>query len=194
MQSGDPPRVVVAEDEALIRMDLVEMLAEIGYDVVGECGDGEAVVGLVEWLRPDVALLDVKMPRIDGLTAAERIMGMGGTAVVIVTAFSQRELVERATAAGAMAYLVKPVVQADLGPAIELARARFAERAALEAEVGSLAERLDARKIIEAAKGAIQSRIGIDEAEAFRWLQRAAMDRRMPMVEVGRAVLREFRS
>lgn len=192
MASDAPVRVVVADDESLIRMDLVEMLSELGYDVAGECGDGASAVEMVRGLRPDVVLLDIKMPVADGLTAAERIMDAGGAAIVVVTAFSQRELVARATSAGAMAYLVKPISQADLGPAIELARARFAERRALEAEVGSLSERLDARKRIEIAKGLIQSRFGLDEAGSFRWLQQAAMDRRMTMASVAEAVTGEL--
>lgn len=187
-------KVVVADDDSLIRMDLVEMLGELGYRVVGQCGDGMSAVNLVDKLRPDVALLDIKMPGMDGLTAAERITEAGNTAVVVVTAFSQRDFVARATAAGAMAYLVKPVAQADLTPAIELARARFAEQSALRAEVGSLSERLAARKVIEAAKGLLQSRFEMDEQAAFQWLRQAAMDRRMSMAEVARTVLTELRS
>lgn len=193
MSDVSPVEVVVADDDSLIRMDLVEMLGELGYLVVGECGDGRAAVELVERLQPDVALLDIKMPGLDGLTVAERITAVGNTAVVVVTAFSQRELVTRASESGAMAYLVKPVAKADLTPAIELARARFAERAALQAEVGSLSERLEARKVIEAAKGVLQSRFAMDENAAFRWLRQAAMDRRMSMAEVARTVLTELR-
>lgn len=187
-------RVVVADDDSLIRLDLVEMLGGIGYDVVGQAGDGESAVALVRQTAPDVALLDIKMPRVDGLTAAERIMDLGGTAVVVVTAFSQRDLVARATAAGAMAYLVKPIDQGDLAPAIELARARYAERVALEQEIGTLSERLAARRVIETAKGLIQARFELDEAAAFRWLQQASMDRRMSMAAVADVVIRELRA
>ncbi|TAK69574.1 MAG: response regulator [Actinomycetota bacterium] len=186
-----PRRVVIAEDESLIRLDLAEMLAEEGYDVVGQAGDGEAAVALAEQLRPDLVILDVKMPVLDGLSAAERITAARLAPVVMLTAFSQRDLVERARDAGAMAYLVKPFTKADLAPAIELAVSRYAEAHALESEVADLQARLAARKIVERAKGALQSSYGLSEPEAFRWMQKAAMDRRLSMLEVARVVLRE---
>jgi response regulator NasT len=184
-------RVVVAEDEALIRMDLVEMLGELGYDVVGEAGDGESAVRLAEDLRPDLVMLDVKMPVLDGISAAERIAAARVAPVVMLTAFSQRELVERARDAGAMAYLVKPFTQADLVPAIELAVSRYAEITTLEAEVADLGEQLESRKRVERAKALLQQAYGLSEPDAFRWMQKAAMDRRLSMREVADVVLRE---
>lgn len=185
-----PPRVrvVVAEDEALIRMDLAEMLVEEGYDVVGQATTGEAAVALVERLRPDVVLLDVRMPVMDGISAADAITSRHDCAVVMLTAFSERELVERAAGAGAAAYLVKPVSAVHLIPAIEVARARRSEAAALAAEVESLEQRLAARKVIERAKGVLMRDYGLDEAGAFAWLRREAMDRRMSMTEVAAVV------
>jgi len=180
---------VIAEDEALIRMDLAEMLAEEGYDVVGEAGDGERAVELVESLRPDLVILDVKMPRLDGIAAAERIARQRIAPVVMLTAFSQRDLVERARDAGAMAYLVKPFVQADLVPAIEMARSRFAELAALEAEVLDLTDRLDTRKAVDRAKSVLQSELSLSEPDAFRWIQKTAMDLRLSMREVAEGVV-----
>jgi two-component system, response regulator PdtaR len=182
-------RVLIAEDEALIRLDLREMLIEEGYDVVGEAGDGETALHLVEELRPELVILDIKMPIMDGLAAAERIAAARLAPVVILTAFSQRDLVERARAAGAMAYLVKPFQKSDLVPAIEIAVSRFMEMTALETEVATLAERLEARKTVERAKGAMMTRYGMSEPEAFRWIQRAAMDHRMTMRDVAERVL-----
>ena len=180
---------MIAEDEALIRMDLAEMLAEEGYDVVGEAGDGERAVELVESLRPDLVILDVKMPKLDGIAAAERIARQRIAPVVMLTAFSQRDLVERARDAGAMAYLVKPFVQADLVPAIEMARSRFAELAALEAEVLDLTDRLETRKAVDRAKGVLQEELSLTEPEAFRWIQKTAMDLRLSMRQVAEGVV-----
>ncbi|HET8602728.1 MAG TPA: response regulator [Marmoricola sp.] len=183
------PRVVVAEDEALIRLDLVEMLGEEGYDVVGEAGDGERAVELAEETRPDLVVLDVKMPRLDGIAAAERIARQRIAPVVILTAFSQRDLVERARDAGAMAYLVKPFSKSDLVPAIEMARSRFAEIQQLEAEVDDLTDRLETRKAVDRAKGVLQGRLGLSEPEAFRWIQKTAMDLRLSMRQVADGVV-----
>jgi two-component system, response regulator PdtaR len=182
-------RVVVAEDEALIRLDLVEMLEEEGYEVVGQAGDGEAAVALAEQHRPDLVVLDVKMPRLDGISAAERIVAARLAPVLMLTAFSQRELVERARDAGAMAYLVKPFAKTDLVPAIEIAVSRHAERAALEREVADLGDRLETRKLVDRAKSVLQTSFGMTEPEAFRWVQKTSMDRRLTMREVAQTVL-----
>jgi two-component system, response regulator PdtaR len=183
------PRVVLAEDEALIRLDLAEMLAEEGYDVVGQAGDGEKAVRLVEELRPDLVVLDVKMPKLDGITAASRIAEQRIAPVVILTAFSQRELVDRAREAGAMAYVVKPFGKADLVPAIEVARSRFAELQQLEAEIGELNDRLETRKLVDRAKGVLQEQLSLSEPDAFRWIQKTAMDLRLSMREVAQGVV-----
>ena len=191
-QQGVPSqarRVVVAEDEALIRLDLVEMLREEGYDVVGEAGDGQAAVDLAVELKPDLVIMDVKMPRRDGIDAASEIAAKRIAPVVILTAFSQRELVERARDAGAMAYLVKPFSVADLVPAVELAASRFKEVTALEREISDLSERLETRKIVERAKGVLMDKQSLTEPEAFKWIQRAAMDRRSTMKAVAQVVL-----
>jgi response regulator NasT len=184
-----PLRVLVAEDEALIRMDLVEMLREQGYEVCGEAGDGQTAVDLAFELRPDLVFLDITMPVLDGLAAAERISGAGIAPVVILTAFSQRDLVERAREAGAMAYLVKPFQSKDLLPTVELAVSRFVERRALEQEVADLHGRLEARKAVERAKGVLQAEHAMSEPEAFRWIQRASMDERRSMHAVASDVL-----
>ncbi len=188
---SDRLSVLVAEDESLIRIDLVEMLTELGYDVVAAVGDGAEAIEQATRLQPHLALLDIKMPLLDGLSAAEQISALGTTAVVMLTAFSQPELAERATAAGAMAYLVKPVSKADLGPAMVLARARFAERAEMSGQIGNLQGQLEARKVIDRAKGVLQS-LGMTEPEAFRKLQRAAMDERRAMSDIARDVLAKF--
>ena len=182
---------MIAEDEALIRLDLREMLEEEGYQIVGEAADGETAVALVTEHRPDLAVLDVKMPRLDGISAAEQIAAGRLAPVVMLTAFSQRELVERARAAGAMAYLVKPFTKADLVPAVEMAMARFDELTTLESEVTDLQDRLETRKLVDRAKGVLQARHGLDEAAAYRWVQRASMDRRLSMRQVAEQVLRE---
>ncbi len=190
MTAARPPlRVLVAEDEALIRMDLVEMLEEDGYTVVGQAGDGAAAVSLAGELRPDLVILDVKMPVLDGLSAAEQIVEARIAPVVILTAFSQRDLVERAREAGVMAYLVKPFQRKDLLPAIEMAVSRFAELVALEKEVGDLSGRLEARKLVDRAKGRLQTEQGMTEPEAFRHLQRRSMDERRSMRSVAQEVL-----
>ena len=186
---ADPRRVVVAEDEGLIRLDLVEMLREEGYDVVGEATDGQQAIELAEQHKPDLVILDVKMPVLDGITAAERIAELRIAPVVILTAFSQRELVERARDAGAMAYLVKPFTKADLLPAIEIAVSRYAEVAALETEVDDLTDRLETRKLVERAKGLLQTEHGMTEPEAFRWVQKTSMDKRMSMRALAEAIL-----
>ncbi|MDQ1695777.1 MAG: two-component system, response regulator PdtaR [Frankiaceae bacterium] len=182
-------RVLIAEDEALIRLDLKEMLEEEGYDVVGEAADGEQAVRLAEELRPDLVILDVKMPVLDGISAAEQIVANRIAPVVMLTAFSQRELVERAVDAGAMAYLVKPFAKSDLLPTIEVAVSRHTQIAALEAEVGDLQERLETRKIVDRAKSRLQTEHNMSEPEAFRWIQKASMDRRTSMRAVADGVL-----
>lgn len=182
-------RVVIAEDEALIRLDLAEMLSEEGYDIVAQAGDGERAVGLVEELRPDLVVLDVKMPKLDGISAAARIAERRIAPVVILTAFSQRELVERAIDAGAMAYLVKPFGKADLVPAIEMARSRFTQLQQLEAEVGDLTDRLETRKLVDRAKGVLQDALEVSEPDAFRWIQKTAMDLRLSMRDVAEGVV-----
>jgi AmiR/NasT family two-component response regulator len=182
-------RVVIAEDEALIRLDLKEMLQEDGYVVVGEAGDGETAIRLAAELRPDLVILDVKMPVLDGISAAERIVAERIAPCLILTAFSQRDLVERARDAGAMAYLVKPFTKADLVPAIEMAVSRHEEMVALSAEVSSLSERLETRKLVERAKGQLMTQHGWSEPQAFRWIQKASMDRRLSMREVAQIVI-----
>ena len=182
-------RVVIAEDEALIRLDLKEMLEEEGYSVVGEAADGQAAIDLAVKERPDLVILDVKMPVLDGISAAEQIAAKHIAAVVILTAFSQRELVERARDAGAMAYLVKPFTKADLVPAIEIAVSRFQEVSALEGEVGTLKDRLEVRKLLDRAKGKLQAEHGLSEPDAFRWIQKTSMDQRLAMRTVAEQVL-----
>ena len=182
-------RAVVAEDETLIRLDLVEVLTGAGYRVVAEAGDGRAAVEAVREHRPDIVVMDVKMPVMDGIAAAGEIAGERLAPVVMLTAFSQRELVERARTAGAMAYVVKPFTEADLVPAIELAVARFDELRSLEAEVRDLGDRLETRKIVDRAKALLQERMRLTEAGSFRWIQKTSMDRRLTMREVAQAVI-----
>ena len=190
---GDGPRpgwrVLVVEDEALIRMDLAEMLSEEGYVVAGEAADGEAAIEQARELKPDLVIMDVKMPRKDGIEAAATVVGEKIAPVVMLTAFSQRDLIERARDAGAMAYLVKPFARHELVPAIELAVSRFAEKRALEDEVASLNEQFETRKVVDRAKGLLMTHQKMSEPEAFRWIQRTAMDRRTTMKAVADAVI-----
>jgi len=187
--SSQPTRVLIAEDEALIRLDLKEMLEEEGYSVVAEVGDGQQAVDQAQALQPDLVILDIQMPVLDGLSAAEQIAGARVAPVIVLTAFSQRELVERARDAGAMAYLVKPFSKNDLVPAIEVARARFTEMTALDGEVKTLEERLETRKVVEKAKGVLMAEQGMTEAEAFRWIQRTAMNQRTSMKALAESIL-----
>lgn len=184
-----PRRVVVAEDESLIRLDIVETLRDNGFDVVGEAGDGETAVALATELRPDLVVMDVKMPKLDGISAAAQLTKDHIAPVVLLTAFSQKDLVERATEAGALAYVVKPFTPSDLLPAIEIALARYAQIVTLEAEVTDLVERFETRKIVDRAKGLLNEKMGLTEPEAFRWIQKASMDRRLSMRAVAEAVL-----
>ncbi len=189
---GTSLRIVVAEDEALIRLDLAEMLAELGYEVVGQASDGEQAVALVKQHRPDVVIMDVKMPVLDGISAAEEIGKERIAPVIMLTAFSQKELVERARDAGVMAYIVKPFTQADLAPAVDIATSRWAELKALEGEIADLGERLETRKAVDRAKGILMQRLKLTEADAFRWIQKTAMDRRLGMREVAEAVITQM--
>jgi len=182
-------RVVIAEDEAIIRLDLKELLEEEGYAVVGETGRGDEAIELVRQLDPDLVILDIKMPGLDGLSAARHVAGERMAAVLILTAFSQRELVEQARDAGALAYLVKPFQKSDLIPAIEIALGRFAEMAALEQEVGDLQERLEARKVVDRAKGRLMDGTGMSEQDAWRFLQQQAMANRMKIADIARRVV-----
>jgi AmiR/NasT family two-component response regulator len=184
-----PPKVLIAEDEAIIRLDLKEMLEEEGFSVVGEASDGEAAVRLAREETPDLVIMDVKMPGMDGLTAAERIVAEELSAVLILTAFSQRDLVHRAAEAGAIGYLVKPFQKSDLVPAIEVALARNAELSALRRESADLSERLEARKVIDRAKGALMDAQGLTEGEAFRFIQKRAMDERRSMRAVAEDII-----
>lgn len=185
-------RVVIAEDEALIRLDLISLLEEAGYEVAAAVGDGQSAVEAVENLRPDLVLMDVAMPILDGVTAAARITEQRLAPVVMVTAYSQVELVERAADAGAMGYLVKPIAPSSLLPAIEVAIARFEQLLALSAEVESVTERLEVRKVVDRAKGILQVKLGLDEPAAFRWLQKAAMDNRSSMKQVAQGVIEQM--
>ena len=182
-------RVLIADDDPLIRMDLVEMLAEESFEVVGQVGDGERAAALAKELRPDLVIMDVNMPGKDGIQAAAEIAGEQIAPVIILTAFSERDLIQRALDAGAMAYLAKPFSKATLLPAIELAAARYADAAALRTEVAEATRRLQARKVIDRAKGLLMTRGGLTEPQAFRWLKRTAIDRRTSMDTVARDVL-----
>jgi AmiR/NasT family two-component response regulator len=182
-------RILVAEDEALIRLDLAEMLVEAGYDVVGQASNGEQAVTLSRELKPDLVVMDVKMPVLDGISAAEQIGKERIAPVVMLTSFSQKELVERARDAGVMAYIVKPFTASDLAPAIDIARSRWVELHALEAEIADLGERLETRKVVDRAKGVLMAELKLSESQAFSWIQKTAMDRRLGMREVAAAVL-----
>ena len=186
--SASQRRVIVAEDESLIRMDIVETLKDHGFEVVGEAGDGNRAVELATELKPDLIVMDIKMPNLDGISAAEKIADLK-IPVVLLTAFSQQELVSRAAEVGAMAFLVKPFTPQDLMPAIEIALSRHQQLLALETEVSDLAERLESRKLIERAKGVLSEKMKLTEPEAFRWIQKASMDRRLSMADVARTVL-----
>ncbi|WP_088817121.1 ANTAR domain-containing response regulator [Kytococcus aerolatus] len=185
-------RILVAEDEAVIRLDLVEILRDLGHEVVAEVADGRSAVEGAREHRPDVAVMDVKMPRLDGITAAEEMARDQLCPVVLLTAFTDPELVDRAAEAGVLAYVTKPFGPADLAPALAVARARYEQMRALAEEVEDLTERMEARKEIDRAKGLLQSRLGLDEAEAFRWLQKTAMDRRTSMRELAVAVVEQM--
>lgn len=187
-----PRRVVVAEDESLIRLDIVEILRDNGYDVVGEAGDGETAVRLATELKPDLVVMDVKMPQLDGISAAERLAKDHIAPVVLLTAFSQKELVERASEAGAMAYVVKPFTPNDLLPAIEIALSRYQQIVTLESEVADMVERFETRKLVDRAKGLLNEKMGLSEPEAFRWIQKASMDRRLTMHDVAQAIIEQL--
>lgn len=186
-------RVVVAEDEALIRMDIVETLKEAGFDVVAEAKDGLEAVELVREHKPDLLVTDIKMPNLDGLGAAEKLKDEK-VAIVLLTAFSQKELVERANEAGAMAYIVKPFTPNDLLPAVELALSRHTQMLALESEIADLNERFETRKLVDRAKGLLNEKMNLSEPEAFRWIQKASMDRRLTMQEVAQTVIEQLSS
>jgi response regulator NasT len=180
-------RILVAEDETIIRLDLVEMLTEAGYEVVAQAENGALAIELVKLHKPDLAILDVKMPEMDGITAAEQIISLAP--VLMLTAFSQRDLVERARNAGVMAYVVKPFTIADLIPAIEIAISRHTQMRSLEVEVADLYERLETRKVIDRAKGILMKAMNLSEPESFAWIQKTAMDRRISMKQVAQAVI-----
>lgn len=184
-------RVLVAEDESLIRMDVVATLTEAGFKVVGEASDGEEAIELAEQLKPDVVVMDIKMPKLDGISAAEKLSSEK-IPVVLLTAFSQAELVSRATEAGAMAFITKPFKPADLIPAIQIAIARSEEIVALEQEISDLSDRLETRKLMDRAKGLLMSKMKLTEPDAFRWIQKASMDRRLSMAQVAKAVIEQL--
>ena len=187
----DALRVVVAEDEALIRMDVVATLQEAGYEVVGEGANGEEAVKLATEFEPDLVVMDIKMPKLDGISAAEKISELK-IPVVLLTAFSQADLVARAADAGAMAYVTKPFKPSDLLPAIQIALSRHEELTSLEAEIADLNDRLETRKLMDRAKGLLQSKMKLSEPDAFRWIQKASMDRRLTMAQVAKAVIEQL--
>lgn len=191
-QGAGSVRVIVAEDESIIRMDIVETMTENGFDVVAEADNGEDAVRLAHELKPGLIVMDVKMPKMDGISAAEEISKMG-IPVVLLTAFSQAELVQRATEAGAMAYVVKPFTPNDLLPAIAIALSRHEQIVSLEAEIADLNERFETRKLVERAKGLLLEK-GLNEPEAFRWIQKVSMDRRLTMKQVALSVIEQFGS
>ena len=180
--------VLVAEDESLIRMDIVETLIDFGFDVIAEAADGIEAVELAKSKKPDIIVMDIKMPNLDGISAAEQIQALR-IPIVLLTAFSQKELVERASEAGAMAYVVKPFTPNDLLPAIEIAWSRHQQLTALEAEVQDLTERFETRKLVDRAKGLLNEKMNLTEPEAFRWIQKASMDRRLTMHEVALTII-----
>ncbi len=188
-EATGPARIVVAEDESIIRIDIVETLRGYGYNVVGEAADGEAAVEMASALKPDLVVMDVKMPKLDGISAAEKLYQGRVAPVLLLTAFSQKELVERASEAGVVAYIVKPFTPADLLPAVEIALSRSAEMRALEAEVADMSERFETRKIVDIAKGILNEKMGLTEPEAFRWIQKASMDRRLTMKDVAVTII-----
>ena len=190
-QESTAKRVLVAEDEALIRMDIVESLTEFGYEVVAQADNGEEAVILAAQHRPDICIMDVKMPKLDGISAAEKI-GALKIPVVLLTAFSQKELVTRASEAGAMAYIVKPFTPSDLLPAIEIALSRFEQISLLEHEIADMNERFETRKLIDRAKGLLNEKMNLSEPEAFRWIQKASMDRRLTMAEVANTIIEQL--
>ncbi len=191
LETTQGTRTLVVEDETLIRLDIVETLEAAGYEVVGQAGDGEQAIALAEELQPELIVMDVKMPGIDGITAADRILENQNCAIVMLTAFSQSELVDRARDAGAMAYVVKPFTPAELIPAVEIAVSRAQELTALKDEVASLTEQFETRKRVDRAKGLLEERMGLSEPEAFRWIQKTSMDRRLTMREVADAVIEQ---
>jgi len=188
---SEPLRVVVVEDEGLIRMDVVSTLEEAGFEVVGEGSDGEEAIELATEHEPDLVVMDIKMPKLDGISAAEKIAELK-IPVVLLTAFSQADLVSRAAEAGAMAYVTKPFKPADLLPAIQIALARHEELTALEAEISDLSDRLETRKLMDRAKGLLMSKMKLSEPDAFRWIQKASMDRRLSMAQVAKAVIEQL--
>lgn len=188
---SDPLRIVVVEDEALIRMDVVATLEEAGFEIIGQGSDGEEAVALATDLEPELVVMDIKMPKLDGISAAEKIAELK-IPVVLLTAFSQADLVSRAAEAGAMAYVTKPFKPADLLPAIQIALARHEELTSLEAEIADLSDRLETRKLMDRAKGLLMTKMKLTEPESFRWIQKASMDRRLSMAQVAKAVIEQL--